>query len=56
MSYTYIWFGTENRITDRSKPTLYIGQRADRVLLGPDGQELKRLSDRPFRGYRSESD
>ena len=54
MSYTYTWFGIDSRIVDRAKPTLYIGQRADRVLLGPDGKELMRLSDRPFRGHRSE--
>lgn len=33
-------------------PNVTEGPRQDRVLFGPDGKEIARIRDRPFRGYR----
>ena len=34
-------------------PNVTEGQRIDRVLYSPTGEELVRIKDRPFRGYRA---
>ena len=38
-----------------TNPNVTEGARRDKVLYGPKGEELVRIVDRPFRGYRREA-
>lgn len=54
IKYDEVWYGDwYSKYTNPVKPTLFVGARSDLILFGPDGKELRRLVDRPFRGYRS---
>lgn len=37
-----------------ANPNVTESARTDRVLYSPTGEELVRIKDRPFRGYRAE--
>jgi hypothetical protein len=39
------------RTEDATEPTVVVSARRDRALLRPDGTELTRVRDRPWRGY-----